>query len=39
MIDIIKTRFALLKSQIGFVKYVIKYAKLAFSLFGELNNN
>ena len=34
---VIKTRFALLKSQIDFVKYVIKYGKMLFELVGDLN--
>ncbi len=34
---IIKTRFALLKSQIGLIKYMIKYGKMLFELAGDLN--
>ena len=34
---IIKTRFALFKSHISLVKYVIKYTKMAFQLYNELN--
>ena len=34
---VIKTRFALLKSEISVIKYVIKYGKMLFQLAGELN--
>ena len=34
---IIKTRFALLKSQIGFIKYMYQYGKMLFDMIGEMN--
>ena len=36
-IDIIKTRFALFKSEISLVKYIIKYGKMLFSFISDMN--
>jgi hypothetical protein len=36
-ISVIKTRFSLWKSEIGVIKYVIKYGKELFSFIKDLN--
>ena len=36
-ISVIKTRFALWKSEISVIKYIIKYGKELFSLISEAN--